>query len=143
MVLTAKDILEKSFLSLKADTSASEAARLMKSSRHGFVVVIDAEGKPIGIVTEWDYLSKVIGEGKDASDLKLKDLMTTNLVSVNAEEGLDSVAQIMSEKGVRRLLVMQEGKVIGVVTARTVLGRLREYIDRVSSQIARLQAPKL
>lgn len=143
MVLTAKDVLEKSFLSLNAETSASEAARLMKSSRHGFVVVIDEKGKPIGIVTEWDYLSKVIGEGKDASRLKLEDLMTTNLVSVKAEEGLDSVAQIMTEKGVRRLLVMQEGKVIGVVTARTVLGHLREYIDTVSSQIARLQAPKL
>jgi len=143
MVLTAKDVLEKSFLSLKASTSASEAARLMKSSHHGFVVVIDEKGKPIGIVTEWDYLSKVTGEGKDASRLTLEDLMTTNLVSVKAEESLDSVAQIMSEKGVRRLLVMQEGKVIGVVTARMVLGRLREHIDRVSSQIARLQAPKL
>jgi CBS domain-containing protein len=143
MVLTAKDALEKSFLSLKASTSASEAARLMKSSHHGFVVVIDEKGKPIGIVTEWDYLSKVTGEGKDASRLTLEDLMTTNLVSVKAEESLDSVAQIMSEKGVRRLLVMQEGKVIGVVTARNVLCRLREHIDRISSQIARLQAPKL
>ena len=143
MVLTAKDILEKSFLSLKAETSAFEAACLMKSTHHGFVVVIDEKGKPIGIVTEWDYLSKVTGEGKDASLLKLKDLMTTGLVSVKADESLDSIAQIMSEKGVRRLLVMQGGKVIGVVTARTVLSHLREHIDRISSQIARLQAPRL
>jgi len=143
MVLTAKDILEKSFLSLRAETSAFEAAQLMKTSHHGFVVIVDEKDKPIGIVTEWDYLSKVVAEGKDASRLKLADLMSTDLVSVRPEEGLDSVAHIMSEKGVRRLLVIQNGEVIGVVTARTLLSRLREHVDRVSSQIARLQAPKL
>jgi CBS domain-containing protein len=142
MVLTAKDILEKDFLSLPADTSAFEAARLMSSQHHGFVVVIDERGRPIGVVTEWDYLSRVTSEGKDVRLLRLGELMSADLVWVRPDEDMDSVAQIMSEKGIRRLPVMQDGRVIGVITARTVLARLREYIDRISSQIARLQSPK-
>jgi CBS domain-containing protein len=143
MVLTAKDILEKDFLSLPAATSALEAAKLMKSQRHGFVVVVDEASKPVGIVTEWDYMSKVTGEGKDPQSLKLEDLMSTNIVWVKPETDMDSIAQIMSDKGIRRLLVMKEGRVLGVITCRTVLTRLREYIDRISSQIARLQSPRI
>lgn len=139
MVLTCKDILEKSFLSLKANTSAADAAELMKSSRHGFVVVTDDKDEAVGIVTEWDYLSKVTAEGRDAHQLKLGDLMSTDLVYVDAEASLDSAAQVMTEKGVRRLLVMKDGRIIGVVTSRDVLSRLREYVDTISTQIARLQ----
>jgi CBS domain-containing protein len=143
MVLVAKDIVEKDFLSLNRDLTALEAAKLMKSSRHGFAVILDEKGNPEGIVTEWDYLSKVIGEGKDAMQLKLGEIMSTNLVTVKGGDGLDEVAQVMAEKGIRRVLVTQGGKVIGVITARTMLTRMKEYVDRVSSQIARLQMPRL
>ena len=141
MVLTAKDILEKEFTTLPATTSALETAKLMKSQHHGFVVVVDQMGNPVGVVTEWDYMSKVVGEGRDAASLNLGDLMSREIVWVKPDVDMDAIAQIMSDKGVRRLLVIKEGRVIGVITARTVLTHLREYIDRICSQIARLQAP--
>jgi CBS domain-containing protein len=106
-------------------------------------VVTDETGKPVGVVTEWDYMSKVVSEGKDPQSLRLRDLMSPNIVWVKPDTDMDSIAQIMSDRGIRRLLVMKEGRVIGVITARTVLTRLREYIDRISSQIARLQSPKI
>ncbi len=143
MVLKAKDILEKNFLSLPAATSALEAAKLMKSQRHGFVVVIDEAGKPVGIVTEWDYMSKLTAEGKNPRDVTLADLMSNDILWVKPDTDMDAIAQIMSEEGIRRLLVMKDDRVIGVVTSKTVLSRLRDYIDRISSQIARLQAPRI
>ncbi len=143
MVLVAKDVVEKDFLSMRRGTTALEAAKQMKLNKHGFVIVVTAEGKPEGIVTEWDYLAKLVAEAKDPSKIKLEEIMTMNPVTVKADDGLDSVAQLMSEKGIRRVLVMQEGKVLGTITARTMLTRMKEYVDRVSSQIARLQAPKL
>jgi CBS domain-containing protein len=143
MVLVAKDIVERDFLSLKRDVTASEAASLMKSSRHGFAVILNEKGNPEGIVTEWDFLAKIVGDGKDATRVKLGEIMSMNLVTVKAEDGLDKVAQVMSEKEIRRVLVTQGSKVIGVITARIMLKRLKEYIDKVSSQIARLQAPNI
>jgi CBS domain-containing protein len=143
MVLVAKEIVEKEFLSMTRDTTALEAAKQMKSNRHGFVVIVTADGRPEGVVTEWDYLAKLVAEGKDPSRVKLEELMSGNLVTVEANDGLDSVAQLMAEKGIRRVLVLQGGKVLGTITARTMLTRMKEYVDRVSSQIARLQTPKL
>lgn len=141
MVLVAKDIVEKDFLSLPRNTSAFEAARQMKAKGHGFVIIASSGGVPEGIVTEWDFLAKIIAEGKDPGDKKLVDIMTSNLVSVDGNEGIDQVAQVMTQKGIRRVLVITDHKVLGVITAKTMLSRLKEYIDKVSSQIARLQSP--
>src|SRR5215471_17672779 len=141
MVLVAKDIVEKEFLSFSRDTSALEAAQQMKAKRHGFVIVASAHGSPEGMVTEWDYLAKIIAESRDPAKVKLGEIMTSDLVSVDANDGLDQVAQIMTQKGIRRVLVMKDDEMLGVITAKTMLSRLKEYIDRVSSQIARLQSP--
>lgn len=143
MVLVAKDIVEKEFLSLSRETTALEAARQMKAKRHGFAIVASPTGNPEGIVTEWDYLSKVVAEERDPLQVKLGDIMTSDLVSVDANVGLDQVAELMAHKGIRRVLVLKDHKVIGVITAAIMLSRLKEYVDKVSSTIARLQSPMM
>src|SRR5207244_10007848 len=107
MVLVAKEIVEKDFLSLQRDTSAVDAARQMKAKRHGFAIIASPSGSPEGIVTEWDYLSKIVAEGRDPSHVKLGDIMTGDLVSVDANVGLDQVAELMARKGIRRALVVK------------------------------------
>jgi len=143
MVLVAKDVVEKEFLSVPPDTTTLEAAKQMKAKRHGFVIIASPTGSPEGIVTEWDYLSKIVAEGKDPSRVRLGDIMTSVLVSVDANVGLDQVAELMARKGIRRVLVLKDKKVIGVITASSMLSRLKEYVDQVSSTIARLQSPMM
>ncbi len=143
MVLVAKDIVEKEFLSLSRDTTALEGARQMKAKRHGYAIIASSTGSPEGIVTEWDYLSKIVAEGRDPSLVRLGDIMTSDLVSVDANVGLDQVAELMAHKGIRRVLVLKDHKVIGVITAAIMLSRLKEYVDKVSSTIARLQSPMM
>ena len=141
MVLVAKDIVEKDFLSLPRNTSALEAAHQMKAKSHGYVIIASGGGDPEGIVTEWDFLAKIVAEARDSARVTLGDIMTRDLVSVDANEGIDQVAQIMTQKGIRRVLVIKDHRVLGIITAKTMLSRLKEYIDKVSSQIARLQSP--
>ena len=143
MVLVAKDIVEKEFLSLSRETTALEGARQMKAKRHGYAIIASSTGSPEGIVTEWDYLSKIVAEGRDPSRVRLEEIMTSDLVSVDANVGLDQVAELMAHKGIRRVLVLKDRKVIGVITAGIMLSRLKEYVDKVSSTIARLQSPMM
>jgi len=140
MVLYAKDILEKDFLSFSEGTTVLEASKSMKSMRHGFAVIGSSE-EPKGIVTEWDVLSKVVAEGRDPAKVKLGEIMSTDLVSVKSEVGIATVAQIMSERGIRRILVKDGDKVLGYITAKTLLANLKDYVDKISIQISRLQAP--
>ena len=140
MVLFARDVAEQVFLSLPPETNGLDAAKMMKEKHQGFVIV-SKDGVPEGIVTEWDYLSKVIAEARSPADVTIRDIMTAGLITVKGSDGLESVAKTMTEGGVRRVLVMQDGKILGVITSRTILARLEEYVNRISTTIARLQAP--
>ncbi|MHB1868772.1 MAG: CBS domain-containing protein [Nitrososphaerales archaeon] len=140
MVLYARDIVESDFISLPGDTNALDAAKIMKEKRHGFAIII-AEGKPVGIVTEWDYLSRIVAAEKSPASIMIKEIMSENVVSVKASDGIDYVSKLMADRGIRRVLVVDKGKIVGVITSKTVLSRLEDYINSISSQIARLNSP--
>jgi len=142
MVLFAKDIVEKDFLTVSAESTVLEGAREMKNSRHGFAIIGTPEA-PEGIVTEWDIVAKVVAEGRDPQKVAMRDVMTTDLLSIEGGLGLSEVSRLMTERGVRRLLVKDKGRVIGFITSKTMLARMNEYVDKVSAQISRLQAPSL
>lgn len=141
MVLYAKDIMVKDYLSVPAGTSVLEAARMMRDGRHGFCVVATPEGKPEGIVTEWDFLARVTAEDRDPEAVHVEEIMTRNLLSVDPAASIDQVSQLMVDRGTRRVLVMKDGALLGVIEAKTILARMKAYVDRLSAQIARTQTP--
>ena|SRR5487761_134658 len=141
MVLVAKDIVEPDFISLSSDTTALDAAKKMKEKHHGFVIVNSSGGQLEGIVTEWDFIGKIISEGKDPSKIRLSEIMSRDPVTVKSSDGIDSVAKLMAERGIRRVLVTENGRIIGAVTSKTIIRRLEDYINNISAQIARLQTP--
>jgi CBS domain-containing protein len=140
MVLYAKDIVEKEFLTISAGSTVLEGAKAMKDSHHGFAV-IGTSSQPQGIVTEWDILSKVVAAGLDPGKVSMSEIMSSNLLSIDKDAPLSEVSQMMTERGVRRLLVKDGNQVIGFITSKTMMARMNEYVDKVSTQISRLQAP--
>jgi len=140
MVLYAKDIVEKDFLSLSATSSVVEGAKAMKDTRHGFAMIGTAVD-PQGVVTEWDIICKVVSEGRDPQKVTMGEIMSKELVTMDANAPLSAVSQLMTEKGVRRLLIKEGNQVIGFITAKTMLARMNDYVDKISAQISRLQTP--
>jgi len=140
MVLYARDIVEKDFLSISGTSSVLEGAKAMKNSKHGFAI-IGTPADPLGVVTEWDIVSKVVSEGRDPRSVAMEDIMTKNLLSIDGSTPLSVVSQMMTEKGVRRLLVKEGNNVVGFITSKTMLARMNDYVDKISAQISRLQTP--
>ena len=140
MVLYAKDIVKADFLSIPPDSTVFDGATAMKNTRHGFALIGTPE-EPQGMVTEWDIVTKVVAEGRDPRDVKMKEIMSTDLLSIDARAPLSAVSQIMTERGVRRLLVKEGNRVVGYITSKTMMARMNDYVDKISAQISRLQAP--
>ena len=140
MVLYARDIVEKDFLSISRTSSVLEGAKEMKNSRHGFAI-IGTPANPEGVVTEWDIISKVVSEERDPRSVTMREVMSKDILSIDASSPLSVVSQVMTEKGVRRLLVKEGNQVVGFITSKTMLARMNDYVDRISAQISRLQTP--
>jgi CBS domain-containing protein len=117
------------------------AASIMKERARGSLVVVD-NGKPVGIITERDIVRRLVAEGKSASATKVGEIMSTPLISVGPEATVAAAVRVMYENGIRRLPIVENDRVIGMLTVTDlarVLYREREKSDEILRAMARFK----
>ena len=137
MVLYARDIMKNYTKTFSASMSALEGAKIMQQDHVGFLIVHDSDGTPTGIVTEWDYISKIVAAEKDPRNVTIGQIMKEGIISVEADTPTEKVTVIMSKNLIRRLPVFEKGKLIGVITSRDIIRIFKDYMDSISEIIAR------
>lgn len=105
---------------VSADASVADAARALASRDVGMVVVGE-EQRPVAVLSERDIV-RVVAAGSDPNVVRAGDVASTKLVWTAAEDTVDSVANRMMEHYIRHVLVEQDGALVGVVSARDLLG---------------------
>lgn len=118
LAVRVKAAANKDIISLAKDLSVKSAIKLMVRKNVGSIVIIDEEsGSPVGIVTERDIL-KSIAYGKTKTDSRIEEIMSKPLITIEANATLGEAAEIMIKRKIRRLLVKQNEKIIGIITQR-------------------------
>jgi CBS domain-containing protein len=141
MVLQAKDIMDRNLLAVDEEADALTAARKMVVARKGYAVLTRGEKATIaGIVTEWDFLEKIVATGVPPGSVRVREIGSAIVHSCLPETPTDEVVAKMAELGVRRVVVRSGDQLVGVVTSRQLIGVFRQYIDKLTSQIAGYQA---
>jgi len=110
-----KDIMTKNVISIGVNNSVFEAAELMSSNRVGCLVIMDEE-VPIGIVTERDFVRRVVAK-KLPLDTKVSEIMSKSLITVDPDASLKEAARLMSSNKIRRLPVLKQKRLVGIVVA--------------------------
>ncbi|WP_337861193.1 CBS domain-containing protein [Ferroplasma sp.] len=128
MVLYAEDIMRKNCQIVDGSISAFEGSRIMAEKQQGFVI-IGKENVPEGIVTEWDFINKILSKKIDPSKITLKEIMTSPLTSVPSDTPMEKIANLMAGKGIRRLIVVDNNKLSGIITSRDILKFFSEYVS--------------
>ena len=110
-----KDIMTKDVVSIGVDNSVFEAAVLMSSNLVGCLVIMDGE-VPIGIVTERDFVRRVVAK-KMPLNTKVSEIMSKSLITVDPDASLKEAARLMSTNKIRRLPVVKQNRLVGIVVA--------------------------
>ncbi len=125
-----KHLRPKTPLLTAPETSVREAIRLLQENNTGCVIVCDAQGKAVGIFTERDVLRRVIGERVDM-DSPIKDVMSTDLASVQESDPITRAVRLLHERGLRHLPVLNEdGEPLGIIPVRHVMEYLVEHFPQ-------------
>ncbi len=140
MVLTVKEVMDPRFPAVGPGVNCLDGARQMVQERHGFLLIVGGDGRPQGIVTEWDYIEKVVARGADPAQTALLTIASRPVISCDQGRPTAEVIALMVEKGIRRMVITDQGRVVGVVGAKDVLRIFQAYVDRVSADIARLHS---
>jgi len=121
-------IARQTILTTGAETTVGEAARLMKKRMVGAVMVVRNDGTLAGIFTERDGLFRVLAEGRDPKTTHLADVMTPHPQTISPDKPFGHAMLMMHDGGFRHVPVLENGKPIGMVSARDALGpELEEF----------------
>jgi CBS domain-containing protein len=114
------EIMTPTPITTSAEATAADAAKVMREKNVGSLIVV-GNGRPTGIVTERDIVTKVAAIDQKPSLVRIKDIMTTPLVAVHPHEEVVEAARLMAQRKIRRLPVVQDGKLVGVVTENDII----------------------
>ena len=113
--MKVKELMTKDVATLNADDSVEHAAQLMKEYNIGAIPVCSGE-KVIGIITDRDITLRSVAEGENVANQKVRDIMSSNPVLVNADMDVHDAARIMSERQIRRIPVVENNNLVGIVS---------------------------
>jgi CBS domain-containing protein len=122
-----ESIMTKDVVSVKPDSTIDLISKKMASKRISSVIVMQ-NNEPIGIISERDFVKKVLAPGKIAKSLTAKDIMSSPLASVKPNDTIMKTAKLMREKGFRHFAVIQDSKLQGIVTETDVMKGEGEYV---------------
>ena len=134
--IAIKDVMTKSVVSVDSTATINQAAKMMEDTKVGAIIVME-NNTPVGIVTDRDFAVKVAAHAYQISE-PIKRIMSTPLIAIGPEETVLMAADLMYTRGVRKLPVIDNDEIIGMITATDLVNQLavstREDVIRMYHQ---------
>ena len=116
--MLVKDVMTKDVITIDSNQTILDAYKLYRDNKVGSLVVTDSD-KCIGIVTERDLIEKAID--KDLTTTLVKDIMTSNIRTISPSENLDTASEIMEKYNIKKLPVLNENNITGIITINDIV----------------------
>jgi CBS domain-containing protein len=135
--MTVGQLMTERLETISPSDTAQEAAKKMRDKKVSSLVVTDVEDKPIGIVTERDLVRQVCTKVINSNEVIVHHIMSSPLATIDANSSVEVAADIMIQNKVRHLLVVNENKVLGIITPSDFTGYLKKKLnlDDVNARI--------
>ena len=127
-----RDIMNSPVISASPDDTIYDIAKKMKDENVGSIIVIENE-KPVGIVTDWDIVSKAIANDAKPSQIKAKDVMK-ELYTIESEESITEAARLLRKYNIKRLGVVYKNRLVGIISSSDVIAVTPDLVEIVSEK---------
>lgn len=132
--MLVKDIMKKNVLVLNKDATVKDVLDLMVENYAGSVIILEND-KIVGIITERDILSRVVSMGKSL-DTKVSEVMTKNVITISPHEKIEKAAEIMTENKIKKLPVVENGKLVGIITLTDIVASGVKLEDEILKELS-------
>jgi len=135
--LKAGDVMVREVITIDENASVKEAADIMNQFEIGSIIAT-RKGKAVGIITERDLLKRIVAEGKNAKKTRVKDIMSSPLVVITPNTDLEEAARLMFEKKIKKLPVIDQNRLVGLVSL-TDIARFQPEIIKILQKLSAIQ----
>ena len=126
-MITISEVITKSVISVDATLTINETAKMMEDAKVGAVIVME-NNSPVGIVTDRDFAIKIASHAYQIT-IPIKQIMSTPLFSINPDETVRTAADLMHDRGIKKLPVIDDGEVVGIITSTDVVSLLAVCVE--------------
>ena len=127
--MKVRELMTKQVIRIHPEEPVEVAARTLKQYNIGALPVCGRDGQVYGMVTDRDLVTRCMAAGRSATELKVRDVMTGRVVSVRPDMDTGAAAYLMGRQQVRRLPVVENGKLCGMVSLGDLAGREESAMD--------------
>jgi len=127
------DIMTNKPVIASRDMSLKDAAQLMHKENINSLIIVEND-IPMGIVTDEDFVRKCIAKGLDSKKLKIRDIISTDLLTISPDVDISEALKMMTNHGIRQLPVVDEKKFVGFLTMKDILKIQPDLIDLVAEK---------
>lgn len=131
--ITVREVMTSPVIELGAESTANVAAEMMAKYKISSILV-RKDGRPVGIVTKRDLVEKVVARDKRPSDVRLEEIMSSPLVTVDPSATIEDAVRLMNRLGISRLIVSYKGNVQGIISLKDVLKITPDIISIIKEQ---------
>ena len=122
-----RDIMEKNVITIEHNKTALDAARLISEKDVSFLVIMK-DNSPVGVLSESDFVKRLAANDRKASDVIISEIMSSKFRWVQPETELEDAIQKMLNSNIRRLVILDDNKLVGVITQTDLTGFLRDKL---------------
>ena len=136
--MLVKDVMSSPVVTTDEEAPSNNIANIMAENNLGCIIVTNKDGKPLGIITQRDLVTRVMTKNRKPAEVKAKEIMTAPLAIIEPEATISDAARRMSRLDIRRLGVIYKGDLIGLISSKDILSVMPELLETIQER-ARLE----
>jgi CBS domain-containing protein len=133
-IVIVRDVMSKDVKVVRPDTTMKEVVATMNKFDIGSIIVVQGE-RPVGIITERDILRRQVEPWLAPETLTARHVMTSPLVTINEEASIEEAARLMAKKKAKRLPVMDNGKLVGILSYTDIVFKVPEMLSTLEELV--------
>ena len=139
--LLVREAMVKNPVTIGPNATVIEAVRLLRDKNIGSVIMVDKD-KVLGIAIERDLVRRVLAEDRDPKAVKLRDVMSRSVISIEAGNDVVDAAQLMKQKGISRLVVMEGDKLVGIITSDDLASNMKHAVEELATTLLIMESER-
>jgi len=120
-------MMSRRILTASPSTTVVQAARTMSDAKIGALLVIEEDGRYIGIISETDLVRKVLAAERESSQVLVSEVMMAPIITIEIDRSAHEASDLMAERAIRHLAVTEDGRIVGMLSVRDLLRYFKNW----------------